>query len=106
MSSEMKKTKMLIGSFRKDTEEGPIQIALTRQFETQLPIFIKIEEIIKLLGDLPNFADEQSLVIWVNKIQVNPDYINLMKVSIAPEIQQAVSSKRVVKINLAPKDDS
>jgi len=106
MSSEMKKTKMLIGSFRKDTEEGPIQIALTRQFETQLPIFIKIEEIIKLLGDLPNFADEQSLVVWVNQIQVNPDYINLMKVTIVPEIDQPVSSKRVVKINLAPKDDS
>ena len=105
MSSEMKKTKILIGSFRKDTEEGPIQIALTKQFETQLPIFIKIEEIIKLLGDLPDFADEQSLTVWVNQIKVNPDYINLIKVVIAPEIPQPVSSKRLVKINLAPKSD-
>lgn len=107
MSSEEKKTKKLIGSFRRETDEGPIQIALTRQFEIQLHIFKKIEEIIQRLGDMPDFSNETELIIWINKIQSNSEYIRLMNVESssfdAPQMSPEVSSKRVVKIKLANK---
>jgi hypothetical protein len=103
MSSEMKKTKQLIGSFRRENDDGPIQIALTRQFEIQIPVFKKIESIIETLGNLPNFSDETELIVWINRIQSNPEYIKLMHVENATDQQSIVevSSKRVVKINLA-----
>lgn len=103
MSSEMKKTKQLIGSFRRENDDGPIQIALTRQFEIQIPVFKKIESIIETLGNLPNFSDETELIVWINRIQSNSEYIKLMHVENATDQQSIgeVSSKRVVKINLA-----
>ena len=107
MSSEPNKTKSLIGSFRREMDEGPIQIALTRQFEIQLHIFKKIEEIIQTLGNMPDFSNEKELIIWINKIQINPEYIRLMHVESstvdATQMSAEVSSKRVVKIKLANK---
>lgn len=103
LSSEMKKTKTLIGSFRRESDDDPIQIALTRQFEIQIPVFKKIETIIQTFGNMPNFSNETELIIWINKIQSSPEYIKLMHVETSSELQQIaseVSSKRVVKINL------
>lgn len=107
LSSEIKKTKNLIGSFRRETDDSPIQIALTRQFEIQIPIFKKIEDIIKSIGNLPDFSNETEVIIWTNKIQSNQEYIKLMHVeSSAEEITPDttdVSSKRVIKVNLSRK---
>jgi hypothetical protein len=103
MSSEMKKTKQLIGSFRRENDDGPIQIALTRQFEIQIPVFKTIETIIETLGNRPNFSDETELFVWINRIQSNPEYIKLMHVETAGNLEQMPSqapSKRTVKINL------
>jgi hypothetical protein len=106
MSSDMKKTKNLIGSFRRESDDGPIQIALTRQFEIQIPVFKKIETIIQSLGNMPDFSNETELVIWINKIHSNQEYIQLMHVEVTGDLQQMSAeapSKRVVKINLQKK---
>jgi hypothetical protein len=105
MSTYMRKTKQLIGSFRRENSDSPIQIALTRQFEIQIPIFKKIETIIQSLGNMQNFSNETELVIWINRIHNSPEYIKLMNVENATEQEPIaeVPVKRFVKINLANK---
>jgi hypothetical protein len=105
MSSEMKKTKSLIGSFRREADDGPIQIALTRQFEVQLHIFKKIEDIIQSIGEMPDFSNETELIIWINKIQIAPEYIALRNTDISNLdtmlVPSEVTSKRLVKLKLS-----
>jgi len=54
---------------------------------------------------MPDFSNETELIVWINKIQSNPEYIRLMHVESstvdATQMSAEVSSKRVVKIKLA-----
>ena len=98
MSSQMKKSKVLIGSFRKDTETGQrIQLALIKSFQQQIHFFEKIDNIIKTI-DEPDFSNETDVVVWINRIQTHPDYLKLSKMEDESHltVEEAPKKKKII----------
>lgn len=103
VTSDVKTTKKLIGSFRKNVDSDQIQLALDKSFLNQLDIYEKIENIILQTGEIPGFGDETGLIIWMKKIQINPVYKEITSAAVKELVEPVEEpvKKKTIRLKLA-----